>query len=83
MTRGFLSEGGGRRETESDDAGFVTVDVRWKLDKGDAHGFYDPEDWSKLIWLPKRLTKLEGCNPPDGLGKATIPVWLAQRKGLI
>lgn len=82
MTRGFLSEGSPARQ--GDDPGdFVTVDVRWKLDKGGAHGVYHPADWSKLIWLPRRLTTLTGCDGPDGKGTATIPKWLAKRAGLI
>lgn len=78
MTRGFLSEGSGHERSD-----FVTVDVRWKLNKGDGMGFYDPKDWSKLIWLPRSLVTIEGCDGPDGKGTATMPRWLAVKKGLV
>jgi len=82
MTRGFLSEGSGRSRDSEGDEGSVTVDVILKRNMDLSWGVYGPGRPREMIWLPKSLVALTGGEQPKCEAKATMPAWLALKKGL-
>lgn len=94
MTRGFLSEGSGRREREGD--GDVTIDLEMGHQTDRGYGFRDPfrknktgslvgGSGEKLVWLPKAIKgrPLVWEGPNTGDGKLTAPRWLLEKSGLL
>ena len=90
MTRGFLSEGGGRRESESDGDVTVHLECGWSTEK--AWGFRKnpgaPRSGGareELIWIPKQIRgePLTWTGTSTGPGKLTGPRWLLEKNGLL
>ena len=81
MTRGFLSDSPAQREG-NDDSDSVTVDVILKRTLDLSFGVYRPDDWGKMIWLPRSMVQMVGGEQPECKARCTLPAWMATKKGL-